>query len=379
MSDEKLTTYFAPAEREILEKIHSQAEQVINSSEFGKIYDAIPDIFMVLNSKRQVVFFNSRLQEFLGTDNTDKIYGRRPGELLNCIHHADNPGGCGTSEYCTMCGAVKAILCGLRGESVIQECRILTNDGTDALDIKVWASPIDINEERFVVFAVQDIGNEKRRDVLEKLFFHDVTNTVGALKGLTNLIKTSPNDIHEFKDILHNLTECLLEEITSQQQLLQAEKETLRLAITEVSSLDLLQTIREFYKNHFISEGKHIEISQNASNIIFNTDYTIIKRIISNMLKNALEATPENKKIILNSYESDEHVIISVNNPIVMPREVQLQLFQRHFSTKGDGRGLGTYSMKLFTEKFLKGEISFISNESDGTTFFAKFPKKTSF
>lgn len=41
-----------------------------------------------------------------------------------------------------------------------------------------------------------------------------------------------------------------------------------------------------------------------------------------------------------------------------MPRTSQLQIFQRSFSTKGKGRGLGTYSIKLLTERYLKGTAS---------------------
>jgi sensor histidine kinase regulating citrate/malate metabolism len=58
-----------------------------------------------------------------------------------------------------------------------------------------------------------------------------------------------------------------------------------------------------------------------------------------------------------------------------MPKEVQLQLFQRSFSTKGRGRGIGTYSIKLLTEKYLRGKVDFISNEGTGTTFNLYFPK----
>ena len=57
-----------------------------------------------------------------------------------------------------------------------------------------------------------------------------------------------------------------------------------------------------------------------------------------------------------------------------MPKRVQLQIFQRSFSTKGNGRGLGTYSMKLFTEKYLQGRVSFESTEEEGTTFMAMMP-----
>jgi signal transduction histidine kinase len=48
---------------------------------------------------------------------------------------------------------------------------------------------------------------------------------------------------------------------------------------------------------------------------------------------------------------------------------IQLQIFQRFFSTKGPGRGLGTYSMKLFGERYLKGKVDFSSQAPQGTTF----------
>jgi sensor histidine kinase regulating citrate/malate metabolism len=47
-----------------------------------------------------------------------------------------------------------------------------------------------------------------------------------------------------------------------------------------------------------------------------------------------------------------------------------MQLFQRSFSTKGTGRGIGTYSMKLFGEKYLEGRVDFESTRENGTTFF---------
>ena len=59
-----------------------------------------------------------------------------------------------------------------------------------------------------------------------------------------------------------------------------------------------------------------------------------------------------------------------------MPHVVQLQLFQRSFSTKGLGRGLGTYSMKLLSERYLGGRISFTSTEEAGTTFTASYPRQ---
>ena len=67
-------------------------------------------------------------------------------------------------------------------------------------------------------------------------------------------------------------------------------------------------------------------------------------------------------------------VCFSVHNPSVMPRTVQLQIFERSFSTKGTGRGLGTYSMKLLSERYLGGRVWFSSSKGEGTTFYAEYP-----
>jgi sensor histidine kinase regulating citrate/malate metabolism len=72
----------------------------------------------------------------------------------------------------------------------------------------------------------------------------------------------------------------------------------------------------------------------------------------------------------------DDGCVFEVCNPDVIPREIQLQLFQRSFSTKGAGRGLGTYSMKLLGEKYLKGTVGFESTEENGTKFFIKLPAR---
>jgi signal transduction histidine kinase len=60
-----------------------------------------------------------------------------------------------------------------------------------------------------------------------------------------------------------------------------------------------------------------------------------------------------------------------------MSEEVQHQLFQRSFSTKGvTGRGIGTYSVKLLTEAYLHGTVEFRSTVADGTTFIVRLPAR---
>jgi signal transduction histidine kinase len=55
-----------------------------------------------------------------------------------------------------------------------------------------------------------------------------------------------------------------------------------------------------------------------------------------------------------------------------MPENVRAHVFQRSFSTKGSGRGLGTYSVKLLTES-MGGRVWFDSTAGEGTTFHVEF------
>jgi signal transduction histidine kinase len=58
-----------------------------------------------------------------------------------------------------------------------------------------------------------------------------------------------------------------------------------------------------------------------------------------------------------------------------MSESVQRQVFQRSFTTKELGRGLGTYSMKLLSERYLNGNVSFTTSPKQGTTFTARYPR----
>jgi signal transduction histidine kinase len=73
--------------------------------------------------------------------------------------------------------------------------------------------------------------------------------------------------------------------------------------------------------------------------------------------------------VVVNIRRYDSSAEFSVNNPAVLPAGIKSRIFQRSFSTKGTGRGIGTYSMKMLGERYLGGKIAFTSAEGEGTTF----------
>jgi signal transduction histidine kinase len=242
----------------------------------------------------------------------------------------------------------------------------------------VTATALDVSEERFTVCTIEDISQQKRLSVLSRVFFHDVLNTAGGMQGYVHLLEENyQDDSKELEELrlLGDLANQLVNEIESQRDLMAAETGDLDVDLSAVRPVELLEDLRTLYLSHPVSNGREIQMGDIWAGHLF-TDARLLARVLSNMLKNALEATDVGGTVVVRCVCKEEQVTFSVHNPSVMPQDVQLQVFQRSFSTKARvGRGIGTYSMKLLGEHYLGGKVAFTSEESAGTTFTITLPK----
>lgn len=369
------TTYFAPAERAAPEQVENDVRLFKENEVFNKIADSVSTMLVILNKQRQIVYANKLFLAFLNT-SSNEVIGKRPGEAVDCIHSHLMKGGCGTSEFCRTCGAVGAILESQMGKQSEKECRIITCT-KDALDLRVTATPYTENGSVFTVFAIHDISNEKRRQTLERVFFHDVLNSAGGISGLSSILQEieNPEEMLDIAKTINRAAENMVDEIQAQRHLSAAETGDLETKYRETLTLTLLNDIAGLFSKHEIVGDKRIAIDSNSVNNLIHTDPVILRRILGNMVKNALEASLPKNTITIACQTDDKSVQFSVHNSTWIERNVQMQLFKRSFSTKGTGRGIGTYSMKLFGEKYLKGKVWFESSPKNGTTFFIAIPK----
>lgn len=384
----QLPTQFAPTERAPLEVLREQHDLIASLPLLRPFLDATPDIFLVLNEQRQIVFANRPLLDLLGLDDDAAISGERPGEALDCVHASETAGGCGTTAFCRTCGAVHAILASLDHRHSVQECRISTRGG-EALDLRVYAQPLVLEGQTYSLFVVQDIRHEKRRRALEHIFFHDLLNTAGGIIGFADLLHEelangAASALNGTSERLQTLTHHirwmgrrLADEITAQQQLLAAERGELVVEWQPVETLALLRNEQTTYQQHPIARERQIVLHPQTENHLLTSDAALLRRVLGNMVKNALEALKPGETVTLHSYREGDEVVFTVHNPGHMPPAAQLQVFQRSFSTKGSGRGLGTYSIRLLSERYLGGRVSFHSTPEDGTTFTARYPLVT--
>ncbi len=370
------STRFAPAERAVATEVKRQSRLFSERTLLRVLPEVVPCALVVLNAQRQIVFANDR---FMGLVYPDKqrgdVYGLRPGEALGCIHASEDPGGCGVTEFCSKCGAVGAILASQQGDAEVRECRILRGKTHEALDLRVWASPVEVEGERFSVFAALDISHEKRRQALERIFLHDIHNVACGLSwSIGFLQKAGAEDREHYLDDIRRLSRELNEEIGAQRTLLRAESGELVLTPAQVGTLAVLRDAVELYRGHPVALDRVLRIDEQARDAVVVSDRVLLMRVVCNLIKNALEASLEGQSVTAGCSADGDVAEFWVHNEGFMPRDVQLQIFQRSFSTKGAGRGLGTYSVRLLTERYLKGSVSFTSSPDQGTTFRIRCP-----
>jgi len=376
MTADQANTGFAPAARSSQGEILRQAAFFAAKPDFKLLVDFVPDPLLVLNENRQIVFANTSARSIVSSSGHDEVLGLRPGEALNCRHSGTSVCGCGTSTFCRYCGAVRAILSSLRGEETVEECRLTKDEKGDSFLFLAHATPYFIRNESFVLFLLRDITSQSRREMLERIFFHDIKNTLTALNGWVSLLGDESNEIDQtavFRTV-KDLNADLIDEIQAQEQILKAENRTLAAGLKEISPDELITEICDFYRKMAEAENKSLRFGKVALPCVFRTDPSLIKRILGNMVKNALEATPPGGEVILKSCAQDGQMRFEVHNQGFMPPEVQSHVFKISFSTKGKGRGLGTYSMRLLSERYLSGSVTFVSSPETGTTFIASFP-----
>ena len=380
-----MKTHFASPERNTGIKLDNEVQQLRNSKLIESLLFTVQGVVAVLNKHRQIIALNKSYLDFLGIDQPDAVLGLRPGEAVHCIHSGEMPAGCGTSTHCENCGAAVAIVTSLlNGRSVERTCAITVEKNNTFHDVylKVKANWVQFDGAEYILLFIQDITREQQRAFLERVFFHDVRNTITGLKGYTELVledypKVKECDLKQ----LHRASERLQREV-EMQQFFQGFGETASAIAANIKAdkqnidrWEIIDELSGFFNNHPLSRDKTLQTSIEDTQKTLNTDPVLLVRVLNNMLINAMEASPPGAEILIKAGPSSDRYQFAVWNPGFIPETVAKRIFQRNFSTKASlGRGLGTYSMKLIGEQILGGTVNFRSTREEGTEFRIRLP-----
>jgi len=363
-----------PAERSSTAGLKLEIEGVTQNVLVDGLLEAVHGLMAVLNERRQILAINASMLQSLGISDAGKVFGLRPGEAVHCLHAETAPGGCGTTEFCSTCGAAISQAVALaENRSIEQLCAIEVagDEPTNNLFFRVRASPLNIEGQRLILLFLQDVSSEQRAASLEQTFLHDLRNTTMGISVGTALLadNASGENIEIARDVMHLATR-LAREIELQRCLAHSTINSFQCLLTELSLSTLFDELHRSCRHHPALEARHLEITPPRPDRTLSSDATILHRILYNMVLNALEASASGETVKVTSRRNDGLEIFEVWNASSIRPEIARRIFQRNFSTKGTlGHGLGTYSMKLLGEKLLAGRVSFTTSPEQGTCF----------
>ncbi|WOH38099.1 hybrid sensor histidine kinase/response regulator [Thalassotalea fonticola] len=213
------------------------------------------------------------------------------------------------------------------------------------------------------------IENAKLREDIEKLTHHDLKGPLGVIlfelpkiadKAAARSIEESTNNvlsmINNTLDIfkIENGTYPLSPDMVDLNKLVD-------MAIKAVSSLTAKKNI-----------SFNVESAQRST--YMDAEELLCLSIFNNLIKNAVEASPDNEEISITISEQKDEIEFKLFNRGAIPKDLRDTLFEK-YSTSNHirGSGLGAYSAKLMTEA-QKGKISFNIIDEKYTEFIVVMP-----
>lgn len=371
-----IKTHFLTPFRQGKEEINRLSTKVTTKEEIVELLNLNSEPVMIINQFRQIIYANQVALAFLQVQNLNEILGLRVGESINCAHAKEMPGGCGTAPHCADCEAIAAVLESRKENAPAQkEAKISLQNG-DALDVLVTAKPFALIDADLITYVqFRDISAEKRKEIFERILFHDLGNSINNLNAWGEISEDSDDpEINEsYHKIVKKIVFLMGDNIKAYRTLKDAEENQILVQKKNINCREIIaDLIAEFDHNNLTRNVKICNESTDDLEIV--SSQSLLKRVLTNLLKNAIEASPDNASVQI-GFTSDENSIeFFVKNEKVIASEYHNQIFKRNFSTKEKGRGLGTYGSFLLTKKYLNGDLRFESEEGKGTIFYAKYP-----
>ena len=344
----------------------SVLKEIYDVSEIYNILEKIPVNYVILDNKRQIVYANKNALILFNDYALNDILGQRLGDVLECVFSEKDLESCGEAESCKSCKLLHSTMKSLNNESTHIELQLERFSSQIDWNLEIWTDPLVINDKKYVAISIHDLKFQKTKLDYDKIFFHDIVNTLQLLMGAIDSLRHDNSSKNTEADLttVDKITKNLVFEIKSHRALSQIQENEFKLQITKFNLTDLIEDIIEQFQIRFLNHKILFEV---IDEITIVSDKTILRRILVNLLKNAIEASSETDPVSIR-VKVDEKIKIMVKNKSEIPKNVLPYVFQQPVSSKGPDRGFGTYSVKLLTDA-LDGKVSFTSSSEKGTEF----------
>jgi signal transduction histidine kinase len=230
---------------------------------------------------------------------------------------------------------------------------------------------------------------EKNRKCYEELkskqeiLQHDMRSLLVGIVGFTNLLINRTSLDSTQLEYCRQIQECGLQlenMVNTYLDVTQLEQDSFRITKTQFNFLNIVRQSRKTLR--FLADEKNISITIRYNKkmlsiehkVPFEGDRTFLQNAMDNLLKNAIESSPPDRRVKINIRDNDDRLRVSVHNFGAIPQGIRSTFFKKYTTSgKKNGLGLGTYMANLVI-KAHGGSSSFTSSEDDGTKILLELP-----
>lgn len=239
--------------------------------------------------------------------------------------------------------------------------------------IKAYNDMVDKLEESATMLAQSE--REQAWREMAKQVAHEIKNPLTPMRLTVQSFerKFNPED-PDLKQKLNDYSKTLIQQIDTMSSVASAFSNFASMPAQQNETLNVVEVV-EFSLDIFNED--YLIFESDEEEIITKMDRTQLVRIITNLVKNAIQAIPEEqaeKSIIVAVKQVENNVNITVkDNGIGIETENIEYIFEPKFTTKTSGMGLGLGIIKNIIENY-KGTITFETEYGKGTTFIVSLP-----
>ena len=205
---------------------------------------------------------------------------------------------------------------------------------------------------------------------------HDIRNPLQSITGELYLAKTNLADLPDTraKEDLNESIGYIEEQLIYVNKIVQDLQDYAKTPKPQLQETNLEKTVQEVLSSMNIPENITVSSDIEAGFPKICTDPLYLKRVLTNLTSNAVQAMSNGGKLAITSTCKDKKIFITVaDTGEGIPDEVKDKLFKPLFTTKAKGQGLGLAVVKKLTEA-LNGKVTLESQVGKGTRFTLEFP-----
>ena len=241
-----------------------------------------------------------------------------------------------------------------------------------------------INEYNTLTKKLDESANilaRTERDIawreMAKQVAHEIKNPLTPMKlSIQYLEKAVKADPENAKNLIQRVSSTLIEQINNLNQIANefSNFATMPKASNEKIIInEIVEAIHDLFRKR---EDMVIQMSEPIDDLFVFADRNHLVRILNNIVKNAIQAIPTDKKGIIQmslSKQGDKVIVAVKDNGTGIPDDMKEKVFTPNFTTKSSGTGLGLAISANMIESF-NGKIYFETEVGKGTEFFVEIP-----